>query len=42
MIVFDVLCAARINWKNLKENTAIAMAIEQNHVELVRMLLQNG
>ncbi len=26
----------------MKENTAIAMAIEQNHVELVRLLLQNG
>jgi ankyrin repeat protein len=33
---------AKVNWKNLKENTALSMAIEQDQVECVEILLQNG
>lgn len=32
----------KVNWKNVKGNTALSMAIECDHVECVEILLQNG
>lgn len=37
-----LLNGAKVNWKNLKENTALSMAIEQDQVECVEMLLAHG
>lgn len=33
---------AKVNWKNLKENTALSMAIEQDQIECVQILLNAG
>ena len=33
---------AKVNWKNLRGNTAISMAIEQNHVDCVQLLFDYG
>lgn len=33
---------AKVNWSNLRANTAIMMAIEQNHYEVVEFLLKSG
>lgn len=31
-----------MRWKNLRGNTPLSMAIEQNQLEIVQLFLQNG
>lgn len=33
---------AKVNWKNLRGNTALHMAIEQNHEHIVKLFLDRG